>query len=82
MVFTVNDGGATKEALRIKGSTGRIEHLRVGNLTVDGTNTVFNTTTLSVEDNIIELNRNISNNAGMPNYTGLKVNRGETSSCH
>ena len=80
VVFTVNDGGVTKEALRIKGSTGRIEDLRVGNLTVDGTNTVFNTTTLSVEDNIIELNRNISNNAGMPNYTGLKVNRGETSS--
>jgi len=80
IIFTVNDGGTTKEALRIKGSTGRIENLRVGNLTVDGTNTVMNTTTLSVEDNIIELNRNISSNSGMPNYTGLKVNRGETSS--
>jgi len=80
IVFTVNDGGATKEALRITGASGRIEHLRVGNLTVDGTSTVINTTTLSVEDNIIELNRNISSNAGMPSYTGLKVNRGETSS--
>ncbi len=80
IIFTVNDGGATKEALRIKGSTGRIEHLRVGDLTVDGTNTIVNTNTLSVEDNIIELNRNISSNAGMPNHTGLKVNRGETSS--
>ncbi len=80
IIFTVNDGGITTEALRIKGSTGRIEHLRVGDLTVDGTNTIVNTTTLSVEDNIIELNRNVSNNAGMPNYTGLKVNRGETSS--
>tara|TARA_B100000902_G_C27274543_1_gene898106 strand:+ start:23 stop:1651 length:1629 start_codon:yes stop_codon:yes gene_type:complete len=80
IIFTVNDGGETKEALRLKGSTGRIEHLRVGDLTVDGTNTIVNTTTLSVEDNIIELNRNVSNNAGMPNYTGLKVNRGETSS--
>jgi hypothetical protein len=80
IIFTVNDGGTTKEALRIQGSTGRIEHLRVGDLTVDGTNTVINTTTLSVEDNIIELNRNISSNAGMPNFTGLKVNRGETSS--
>ena len=79
IIFTVNDGGTTKEALRIQGSTGRIEHLRVGDLTVDGTNTIMNTTTLSVEDNIIELNRNISNNAGMPNFTGLKVNRGETS---
>ena len=80
IIFTVNDGGITTEALRIKGSTGRIEHLRVGDLTVDGTNTIINTSTLSVEDNIIELNRNISSNAGMPNYTGLKVNRGETSS--
>ena len=80
IIFTVNDGGVTTEALRIKGSTGRIEHLRVGDLTVDGTNTVINTSTLSVEDNIIELNRNISSNSGMPNFTGLKVNRGETSS--
>ncbi len=80
IIFTVNDGGVTTEALRIKGSTGRIEHLRVGDLTVDGTNTIVNTSTLSVEDNIIELNRNISSNSGMPNYTGLKVNRGETSS--
>lgn len=51
-----------------------------GNLTVDGVNTVINTTTLSVEDNVIELNRNVSNNAGMPSYSGLKVNRGEGSS--
>jgi len=80
IIFTVNDGGVTTEALRITGSTGKIEHLRVGDLTVDGTNTIINTSTLSVEDNIIELNRNISSNAGMPSYTGLKVNRGETSS--
>jgi hypothetical protein len=80
IVFTVNDGGITVEALRIKGSTGRVETLRVGDLTVDGTSTILNTTTLSVEDNIIELNRNISSNAGMPSFTGLKVNRGETSS--
>ena len=80
IIFTVNDGGTTKEALKITGSTGRIEHLRVGDLTVDGTNTILNTSTLSVEDNIIELNRNISNNAGMPSYTGLKVNRGADSS--
>jgi hypothetical protein len=80
IIFTVNDGGVTTEALRITGSTGRIEHLRVGDLTVDGTNTIINTSTLSVEDNIIELNRNISSNAGMPSFTGLKVNRGETSS--
>jgi len=80
IIFTVNDGGITKAALTIQGSTGRIEHLRVGDLTVDGTNTVMNTSSLSIEDNIIELNRGISSNAGMPSYTGLKVNRGETSS--
>jgi len=79
IIFTVNDGGVTKEALRINGSAGRIDHLRVGDLTVDGTSTIINTSTLSVEDNIIELNRNISSNSGMPNFTGLKVNRGELS---
>ena len=51
-----------------------------GDLTVDGTNTVINTSTLSVEDNIIEVNRNISANSGMPSYSGLKVNRGGPSS--
>ena len=79
IIFTVNDGGVTKEALRIQGSTGRIEHLRVGDLTVDGTNTVVNTSTLAVEDNIIEINRNISSNSGMPSFSGLKVNRGNAS---
>ena len=79
IIFTVNDGGTTVEALRITGATGRIEHLRVGDLTVDGTNTIVNTTTLSVEDNIIEINRNISTASAMPNFSGLKVNRGATS---
>jgi len=79
IIFTVNDAGVTTEALRIVGTTGRIEHLRVGNLTVDGDTVTTNVSNLSVEDNIIELNRGISSNAGMPNYTGLKVNRGETS---
>ena len=51
-----------------------------GNLIVDGTETTINTATLSVEDNIIEVNRNVSNNAGMPSVSGIKVNRGEGSS--
>jgi hypothetical protein len=51
-----------------------------GNLTVDGTQTIINTSTLSVEDNIIEVNRNVSSNAPMPTLSGLKVNRGEGSS--
>jgi len=88
IIFTVNDGGTTKTPMTIQGSTGRvvfdsgaINDLVVnGNLEVKGTQTIVNTSTLSVEDNIIELNRNISSAAGMPNYTGLKVNRGELSS--
>ena len=51
-----------------------------GNLTVDGTQTIINTATLSVEDNIIEVNRNVSSNSGMPTLSGVKVNRGEGSS--
>jgi len=50
-----------------------------GNLTVDGTETIVNTATLSVEDNIIEINRNVSANSGMPSISGLRVNRGEGS---
>ena len=60
-------------------SIGAVETRVHGNLIVDGTRVELNTTTLSVEDNIIEVNRGISNNAGMPTYSGLKVNRGETS---
>jgi len=83
--FTVNDGGVTKTPLTIQGSTGNViltvgDMTINGNLEVKGTQTIVNTSTLSVEDNIIELNRNISSAAGMPVYTGLKVNRGATSS--
>jgi len=75
--FTVNDGGVTTSVLTMHGDTGDVRiH---GNLTIDGDTVTSNTSTLTVEDNIIELNRNISSAAGMPNYTGLKVNRGETS---
>ena len=88
ILFTVNDGGVTKTLITLDGgdvkvtfTDGAIENLRVsGNLTVDGTTTTINTTTLTIEDNIIELNRNISTAAAMPNYSGLKVNRGSISS--
>ena len=50
-----------------------------GNLTVDGTQTIINTSTLSVEDNIIEVNRNVSSNSGTPTVSGLQINRGEGS---
>jgi len=82
VIFKVKNGASATEAMRFDGQTAetQIATLRVtGNMTVDGTQVIQNTTTLSIEDNIIELNRNISSNAGMPNYTGLKVNRGESS---
>ena len=91
IIFTVNDGGATKTLMTLDGSTGLLELPLVGditvkgaaviegNLEVKGTQTILNTSTLTIEDNIIELNRNISSNSGMPNYSGIKVNRGETS---
>ncbi len=85
IIFTVNNAGTTTTMMTMDGSTGRLElpsvgDLRVkGNLIVDGDSVTTNVSTLTVEDNIIELNRNISSNSGMPNYTGLKVNRGETS---
>jgi len=62
------------------GETVVTNNMRVaGNLTVDGTETVINTTTLSVEDSIIEVNRNVSAASGMPTVSGLQINRGEGS---
>ena len=75
--FKVNDGGVTKTVMTMMGDSGDVRIQ--GNLTIDGDTVTSNTSTLTVEDNIIELNRNVSSNSGMPNYTGLKVNRGETS---
>ena len=75
--FKVNDGGVTKTVMTMAGDTGDVRIS--GNLTIDGDTVTSNTSTLTVEDNIIELNRNVSSNSGMPNYSGLKVNRGETS---
>jgi hypothetical protein len=88
IIFNVKKGGvADTTVMTLDGATGSVQFgaagitdLTVsGTLTVTGTQVVVNTTTLSIEDNIIELNRNISSAAGMPNYSGLKVNRGETS---
>jgi hypothetical protein len=76
IIFTVNDGGSTVEAMRLVGADAR---LRVKDLEVTGTQVIMNTSTMTVEDNIIELNRNISSNSGMPSYSGLKVNRGNAS---
>ena len=77
IAFTVNDGGATKTVLTMQGDSGDVRiH---GSLTVDGDSITSNTSTLTVEDNIIELNRNVSSNSGMPSFSGIKVNRGDAS---
>ena len=88
--FYVNDGGSNTRALYIEGATHNVNILNDilvggnaiidGNLTVTGTQFVTNTVNFSVEDNIIELNRNVSSAAGMPNYSGIKVKRGSASS--
>jgi len=77
---TAAAGSVTTTVAGVTNMTATEGHLRIhGDLTVDGDNTVINTSTLSVEDNIIELNRNISSDLGMPAITGLEVNRGEGS---
>lgn len=81
ILFRVNKGGDTETtAMTISGSTGHVSipNLTVaGRLTITGSQVVVETQTLSIEDNIIELNRNISSAAAMPNYSGLKVNRSD-----
>jgi hypothetical protein len=81
ILFKVNKGGDTETtAMTITGSTGHVSipNLTVaGRLTITGTQVVVETQTLSIEDNIIELNRNISSAAAMPSYSGLKVRRSD-----
>ena len=78
--ITVADGSVTTTVNGNTEITVTDDGVRVhGNLTVDGTQTIINTTTLSVEDNLIEVNRNVSSNAGMPTVSGMTVNRGEGS---
>ncbi len=80
---TVSDSGAGTITATVDGNTEMTINdngVRIhGKLTVDGEQTILNTTTLSVEDNIIELNRNVSTNAATPTVTGIQVNRGEGS---
>jgi hypothetical protein len=87
IAFTLNSTvfGGTRKVMDMDGGTGRVNIFEGGsitcdNLTVRGTQVVMNTSTLSVEDNIIELNRNISSNAATPKFTGIKVKRGSVSS--
>ena len=49
-----------------------------GNLTVNGTQTILNTETLSVEDNIIEINRGLEGTPSSGLESGILVNRGDS----
>jgi hypothetical protein len=87
IAFTLNSTvfGGTRKVMDMDGGTGRVNIFEGGNITCDnltvrGTQVIMNTSTLSVEDNIIELNRNISSNAATPKFTGIKVKRGSVSS--
>ena len=87
IAFTLNSTvfGGTRKVMEMDGGAGRVNILEGGNITCDnltvrGTQVIMNTSTLSVEDNIIELNRNISSNAATPKFTGIKVKRGSVSS--
>jgi hypothetical protein len=81
IIFKINKSGAAETtAMTISGATGHVSipNLTVaGRLTITGTQVVVETQTLSIEDNIIELNRNISSANAMPNYSGLKIRRSD-----
>jgi hypothetical protein len=51
----------------------------IGNFEVEGTETIINTTSIQVEDNIIGLNRTASGNATIPRFSGIHINRGDLS---
>ena len=78
--LTVTCDGNTELTITDTAATFSGNVIITGDLEVNGTNTIVNTSTLEVEDNIIAVNRNISAASGMPVLSGLKVNRGETSS--
>lgn len=77
MEFYVNDGGVDTKAMHIDGATGTVF---IDKLQVTGSSTVVSSGVLQIEDNIIEMNVGITSSVSMPNFTGLKVNRGSTSS--
>jgi len=78
---TVADSGTGSFVVTVDGNnelTVTDDGVRIhGNLTVDGTQTILNTSTLSVEDNIITVNRNVSTVGAMPSNSGLEINRGD-----
>lgn len=82
-ILTAKDGQTVKGDLIFEGAQRISENLIVdkdllvkGNITIQGESSILNTTSLSIEDNIIELNRNEANNGVTLNTAGVAVNRG------
>lgn len=68
LIFDVISGGANTEAMSITGDGVTIE----GNLTVNGTQTILDTTTVRIEDNTLELRKGNSITGA---DGGLRINR-------
>jgi len=66
-------GSAGSHQILLDSQTVRV----TGDLMIDGSQTVINTETLSVEDAILVLNRNESSNASAGSDSGIIINRGE-----
>lgn len=82
-ILTAKDGQKVDGDLTFEGAQHITENLTVdkdllvkGNLTIQGESSILNTTSLSIEDNIVELNRNETNNGVTLNIAGIAVNRG------
>lgn len=62
----------------ITGQSNLADVIISGNLTVSGTTTYINTTTLNVGDNIVVLNADITNVTAPTENAGLEINRGSS----
>ena len=71
MKFNVNDGGVDTTALTIDGATSDV--IVTGNLQVKGTTTSIETTNMTIEDPLLELNRSSS---GGDVDSGIYIQRG------
>jgi len=76
---TIVSGGTTNVVFNNALALFSTDVRMTGQLIVDGTQTIVNSTTLAVQDNIIEVNHNASSAGQIPTFSGLKVNRGELS---
>ena len=80
---TTDSSTTATGALKVSGGVGIAKNLYVGgNLFVSGTTTYINTATLSVGDNIIELNSDYPTNIFPTENAGIEVRRGNLSASY